>query len=346
MNRIFLRADANKEIGLGHLSRTLALAEMLGPEQNFEFLIRSPSKAIKQMIRPVCEIIHELDEQNTEEEPSFIQGNFLQGDDIIVLDGYEFKTEYQEKIKEKGNHLVCIDDLHDWHFVADLVINHAPGVTTESYSAEPYTKFALGTDFALLRKVYQKQAKQKKHITAVETAFTCFGGSDPWNATLIALQALAEITELKTIHVVCGETYQHIASLEQLMKKLTLSQVKLHRSLDADAMSVLMSESDIAICPASTVAYEMISCKAGLAITCLVDNQADIYKGLLDKEAASAVGDMKNMDSEHLQPILRKLMSPDLVNEMMDKQARLIDGKAPERLRKILQDLKILHTLD
>ena len=42
---------------------------------------------------------------------------------IVVLDGYHFDTNYQTKIKQKGCKLVCIDDLHDKHFVADIIIH-------------------------------------------------------------------------------------------------------------------------------------------------------------------------------------------------------------------------------
>ena len=41
----------------------------------------------------------------------------LQGDEIVVLDNYFFTTDYQRAIKQKGCRLVCIDDMHDKHYV-------------------------------------------------------------------------------------------------------------------------------------------------------------------------------------------------------------------------------------
>ena len=44
----------------------------------------------------------------------------------VVLDGYHFRLGYQQVIKEAGYALVCIDDIHAYPFIADLIINHAP----------------------------------------------------------------------------------------------------------------------------------------------------------------------------------------------------------------------------
>ena len=37
--------------------------------------------------------------------------NKLTGDEIVVLDGYQFDSNYQKEIKNKESKLVCIDDV-------------------------------------------------------------------------------------------------------------------------------------------------------------------------------------------------------------------------------------------
>ena len=77
----------------------------------------------------------------------------------MVLDNYFFTTDYQRTIKEKGCCLVCVDDMHDKHYVADVVINH--GLTDESlFDVEPYTKLCLGGDWALLRHPFIEAVKR------------------------------------------------------------------------------------------------------------------------------------------------------------------------------------------
>src|SRR4030095_2375161 len=88
----------------------------------------------------------------------------LKGDEIVVLDGYNFKTTYQQQIKSKGCKLVCIDDIHAYHFVADVVINHAPGIDAKQYSCEAYTQLYLGTKYVLLKKIFLDEAAVSSKI--------------------------------------------------------------------------------------------------------------------------------------------------------------------------------------
>lgn len=80
---------------------------------------------------------------------------YLTGKEIVVLDNYFFTTDYQRAIKGKGCKLVCVDDMHDKHYVADVVINHAL-TDTSLFEVEPYTKLAIGNNWALLRKPFLK----------------------------------------------------------------------------------------------------------------------------------------------------------------------------------------------
>ena len=67
-----------------------------------------------------------------------------------MLDGYDFGSEYQRKMKRKECNLVCIDDLHKDHFFADVILNSGGGCISKNfYSTEPCTKIFLGVDTQL-----------------------------------------------------------------------------------------------------------------------------------------------------------------------------------------------------
>ena len=179
--KIFFRADGNTHIGLGHLVRCSALAYMLQSYFEISFYCKEiPESFEKELVNNSYEVIR------IDNEAQFIEQ--LDHNQIVVLDGYNFNTAYQLEIKAKGNKLVCIDDLHDKEFVADLIINHAPGVKPEDYSAQPHTQFALGLDYALLRPAFLQQALKPRKIEKIETALICFGGSDPKNLTQSTLE--------------------------------------------------------------------------------------------------------------------------------------------------------------
>ncbi|MCS6796530.1 MAG: hypothetical protein NZ516_11295, partial [Raineya sp.] len=183
--------------------------------------------------------------------------NILTGKEIVVLDGYNFQTEYQKIIKNTGVKLVCIDDLHAWHFVADVVINHAGGVKETDYSCEPYTKLCLGLEYALLRKPFLEAAQQERTIEKIENACICFGGSDPHNFTEKALQACLEAKIFKEIHVVVGSAYPYFEQIKNLTNHE--KNIFLYQNLNAQDLCSVMQKCHLGIVPASSVAYECLA---------------------------------------------------------------------------------------
>jgi UDP-2,4-diacetamido-2,4,6-trideoxy-beta-L-altropyranose hydrolase len=139
--KIIFRADGGPTIGMGHFIRTLALAEMLNDDFYCIYATQSPSEYQTNEIEKVC---HERIDLPADETHFNVFLNLLKGNEIVVLDNYYFTTEYQKAIKAKGCKLVCIDDMQDKHYVADLVINHAEGINRNSFSIESYTRLLLG----------------------------------------------------------------------------------------------------------------------------------------------------------------------------------------------------------
>src|SRR2546428_2981769 len=170
-SKVYIRVDGNQEIGLGHLVRCLALAQMLTPYFEITFACKQiPVNMAKEISQSGLGFIV------IQEEEDFI--SLITDGNIVVLDGYGFNSSFQKEIKRKNCKLVCIDDLHEKEFFADLVINHSPGVSSNDYRAQTYTQFALGAKYALLRHSFLDQAKHQRKIDKLETILICFGGSD------------------------------------------------------------------------------------------------------------------------------------------------------------------------
>ncbi len=292
-SKIYFRADGNSQIGLGHITRSLALADMLKEHFEIHFLVQEPSQEVIAQIHEVTENIIVLPQtQDFLSEAHEIAQKYLTGKEIVVLDGYNFQTEYQKIIKATGAKLVCIDDLHAWHFVADVVINHAGGVKESDYSCEPYTKLCLGLEYALLRKPFLEAAKQERVIDKIENAFICFGGSDPHNFTEKALKACIEAQVFKEIHVVVGSAYTHLESL----KNLTIQEknVFLYQNLNAQELCCVMQKCHLGIVPASSIAYECLAVGMYLIVGYYAENQKAIYEGLISLECVIIAGNYQS----------------------------------------------------
>ena len=155
MRKVFFRADAGADIGYGHFIRTLALADMLRGDFDCVFFTQEPTAYQICEMEKVCRFVA----LPADDSKFQVFLDYLKGDEIVVLDNYFYSTEYQRQIKEKGCCLVFIDDMHDRHYVADLIINQAINIKPEDYSCEPFTRFAFGMKYTLLRRPFYEACK-------------------------------------------------------------------------------------------------------------------------------------------------------------------------------------------
>ncbi|WP_455674542.1 UDP-2,4-diacetamido-2,4,6-trideoxy-beta-L-altropyranose hydrolase [Phocaeicola sp.] len=282
MRKIYFRADASLDIGYGHFMRTLALANMLKDDFNCTFFTCHPTSYQVGEMEKVCPFIV-LDEITHFDD--FL--SYLSGGEIIVLDNYFFTTNYQKKIKAKGCNLVCVDDMHDKHYVADIVINH--GVTNEAlFSVEPYTQLCLGYNWALLRKAFLKELSKQRNYTHIAKAVVCFGGSDQYHLTEKFIEYLQREPSIKEIIAVVGDRYQ-----ADVTSKEKVSYV---RNLSANEMSVLFQNCDIAFLPSSTVCMEALSQQIPVVSGYYVDNQKEMYATYVANGLIYPLGDLLNLD--------------------------------------------------
>lgn len=291
---IYFRADGNTQIGLGHITRCLALADMLRENFDCVFLVQNPVPAVRAQIEPDFKLMILPETEDFLAEARFLTETILQKGQIIVLDHYQIRTEYQQILKSAGLKVVCIDDMHAWHFVADVVINHAGGVKESDYSCEPYTKLCLGLKYALLRKPFLEAAKQERVIEKIENVFICFGGSDLHNFTEKALKACIEAQVFKEIHVVVGSAYTYFASLKSLI--IQEKNVFLYQNLNAQDLCGVMQKCHLGIVPASSIAYECLAVGMYLMIGYYVGNQKNFYN-FFSKEKIKTLGKLSNIDT-------------------------------------------------
>lgn len=292
-HKIYFRADASSTIGYGHFVRSLALADMLKNDFECIFFTTSPSDyQIGEMVK-ICKYVSLTENTKFED---FL--SILTGDEIVVLDNYFFDTNYQKQIKDKGCKLVCIDDMHNKHYIADAVINH---ILTDSalFSHEPYTKLCLGMKYALLRNDFLKgfsRIKEDSHW------FVSFGGTDFDNLTAKFVGYLNNDDTVKSITVVVGDAYSHLDSLKPFSK------IEIKKNLTASQMHQEMARAEFAVLPSSSVCIEAISCHCRIASGYFVDNQRDytdfMVKGkyvyplnnLYEWQGSSFINKMRNFE--------------------------------------------------
>ena len=254
-NRIYFRADASAVIGYGHFFRTIALASMLRDEFECHLFLHDPTPLQLKEAEKVCAVTALKDRFD-----DFL--TYLDGTETVVLDNYFFTPQYQLSISQKGCTLVCIDDIYDRLFYADVIINHGFASKTQ-YSTASDTIFCLGAKWALLRPEFLQPVPD----TAKRDGITiCFGGGDPLGLTDRFYNIVREELPQTTVRAIKGA------------------------SLNASQMAEIFRSSEICILSASSVCYEALSCGARVAAGWYVDNQKDFYEGLVSHGLVTPLG--------------------------------------------------------
>lgn len=339
--KVVLRADGNSTIGLGHILRLLALADMLKDDFFLSFALQEPNEYLIHLVKGSChEIISLSQEVDFIKEANTFSTTHLAGYEIVVLDGYSFQTEYQKIVASKCKKLVFVDDLHLWHQYADVIINHAALVTPEVYDTQAQTQFCLGLNYALLRKEFLVPHLAKRNVIALKKVFLSMGGADVHNVTQKFIDVLARIDFIDEVTVLLGKMNVHSTSIKKAINENKWAKFHIQQNLSASDLCEELTSCQLAICPASTTALEVCAVGVGLLSGFTADNQSDILEGLNRTNCILNLGDLTRIPHEQIEAsILDLIENTEILVKMMLAQNELIDGKSPERFLKLFTQL-------
>ena len=253
---------------------------------------------------------------------------------FVVVDGYHFVAEYQERLKKEELHLLFIDDYgHAKCYCADLVLNQNIYAREELYRERDHrTELLLGSRFVLLRKEFQNwRGWQRNNPEIAVKVLVTLGGSDPDNVTLKILEALQGLTshEVET-KVVAGGGNSHIFALERASKE-SPSSIQLVRN--AANMSELMAWADMAIISGGTTSYETAFMGLPSLITIIADNQVPVAEKLAEKGAAVNLGWHHGLTGKIVAEMVTQLAIDRNARDAMSCIGRqLVDGRGAIRV--------------
>jgi len=310
---------------------------MLSAEFDCVFITREIPESIENQINNICKGLYKIPVHVNigTSEAAWISKHLSEKGEIFILDGYHFDTDYQRAIRAQGYHLICIDDLANKHYVADVVINHSGGWSVEDFSVESHTKFCLGPKYALLKQPFLEAAKKRMDeiVSPFEEGLRgrkillCLGGADPKNDTLDILKRLKELDTKEKIKVILGAAYLHRDELEKYTS-LHLPNVELFSNIPPNKMVAVMRECPVAILPPSTIAYEYLHVGGMLFLHQIADNQKHIKYFLLKNKLAFELDKLGELTENDIQIATYN-------------QRKVFDGRSGERIIHQIKSLLI-----
>jgi UDP-2,4-diacetamido-2,4,6-trideoxy-beta-L-altropyranose hydrolase len=333
---LLIRADANAQMGTGHLMRCLALAQAWQAQGGEAlFITACDSNGLLQRLWDEEFRVIELEEAYPAPGEWEMTSQVLaaHAESWLVLDGYHFDPAYQRRIKEADHPLLVIDDMaHLEHYYADVVLNQNIHAKQLDYSCEPDTRLLLGTRYVLLRREFWPWREWEREIPNVaRKVLITLGGSDPDNQTLKVIRALqrVEVDGLEVV-VVVGASNAHSRELESAVRNSQYEILLVHNVAN---MPELMAWADVAVSAGGSTCWELAFMALPSLLLVLAENQQKAAERLSVMGVFSSLGRAIEVDVEDVRDSLDLLMkSFEMRLNMSHRGKLLVDGYGTKRV--------------
>ena len=269
MQKIYILTEGGAGIGLGHVTRCLAIYKELQKHQvEVEIIIDKMSELLLQI---------DGEYQYTDwKNMDFLQG-FLTEDDQVVIDSYLASINVYEWLVKNVKRLWIIDDNCRLDFPEKAtVINPSLNAKTLGYSKKTIENDLLGISYAILREAFQKV--EYIEIKKSGQWLVTFGGTDLLNVTPRLIREICTQYPKKIFKIIVGSDYHNINEIQIEMQNV--KNVILLSNVSAFKMRKLMQESEGVISACGQTIYELLRLRTFFIPVQIVDNQINNAKGL------------------------------------------------------------------
>lgn len=321
---IWIRADANEEIGTGHVMRCLSIADALRRRGQRPCFITADERAVPVLERGGQEyrILHS-DYRNMEDELPGLLDLIAGGKpDFFLADSYFVTPRYLREVR-RSVPAGFLDDLARTDVAADLLVNYnifadaslygatdgaaaggansvgeADGAAGVANSAGAETAGFAGASSAGGAAVCGKYLLGTEYVPLrgefrgveysvrerAETVLVTTGGSDKYNLAGQLLKKALADPHAAELRYLVVSGAYNV-HLPELME-LEGRHANVHICCNVNNMSELMRESDIAVSAGGSTMYELSA--VGVPVICIsfVDNQERIVRGFVEKGLA------------------------------------------------------------
>lgn len=331
---IYLRADADQSIGLGHAGRLRAIADALRKLPNLE--LRWIGRATETMTSFVSSAGIELLELDEEEFAASKTAELAAGG-VLVIDSYAATERDLESIASANIRQLLIDDFAAFEsFPVEAVVN--PNLHGPELSYPGARRVMAGLDFVLLRDEISRIRDERDVPSSARRIAVCMGGGDAGGVSAIAAGAIAELAGQRELEAdVLVANPESVAATEQALAPMGDSGSV--RPLD-DWASVL-AQCDLAITAAGVLKYETASAGVPSLIVAAVEHQREPAEQFAKLGTCEYLGVPDDGLTDRLRATLAPLFDDaPRRRKMREAGMRLVDGRGANRVAAVLDELR------
>ena len=343
--KIIFRVDASGEVGFGHLSRCINLAEVLRSRGNeVSFVCRDDEaksfraledRLFATLLLPMLAVGEPVNQQ--EDAQQTIQALLGERPEWLIVDTYTLDKVWEHLMRPHVAKIAVIEDLFGREHDCDLLIDQ----NYSERSAASFEKFVsktcellLGPRFALIGDQFRKLRELKsKPAPELKRIFIFCGGSDPQNLTQQVIDEIS-CSELGNIvvDVVVGaqdKTFDREAAL-----KLNAN-IKIHEA--SGEFARIMSIADLAIGAGGTTSWERLCLGVPSIVVSIAENQNSACESLGRDGLIDYLGAQSSLKSGALRDaVVKAKTNYASLFDQIERGQILVDGRGCERVAEVM----------
>lgn len=339
---LYIRADGNKEIGMGHIMRCLSIADAAkGYGIEAAFLLADDTCCTLIKNRGFQTIVLGTDYRDMLSELGKLAEIVSSQKDMILVDSYQVSAEYYRCLMEITR-VACLEDMGEAYPV-DLLINYniyAPKLQALYEAQKAPKRILLGTKYLPLRKDFlsdtEYEIKEKVRDVLITT-----GGSDPFFISHALMEYFSQDAELVKQeicwHILSGPFNIHGEKLKSIYGKSDESKcfkVVIHENVQD--MKTLLKSCDIVLSATGSTIYEVSSLGVPLIVFYFAENQRQFANALgMDTEIANAgcfTEDSEMVKSRALKALKRCIADNGYRKRLHEQEKELVDSNGAKRI--------------
>ncbi len=349
---VAFRVDSSLEIGFGHISRCLNLANQL-KEHGYKsiFVINSNNNLVTNLIKKNNHIVKNLKIKknksyaNSRGFKSWLKHSWQDDAALtikkiesfsilaLIVDHYALDYKWERKLRLLTDQIIVIDDLDNRKHDCNILVDH----NYRTPSGDPYqqnllrkSKKLIGLDYALIDPIYSKYKKQFQN-KKIKNILVSFGGADKYSLTELIIDNLSDkYFDNFKIKIVIGINNINEAIIKKKCRKF--NNIKIYKA--PKNLAKLLFNSDLVIGALGTSLWERM-CVGVPSIVIASGEDQKLFAESLNKEGfIKLLGFADQINKVNVKSSLKRLLLKNYNKSNIVQLQKHVDGNGVKRAAK------------
>jgi len=343
VRKIYIRADGNQKVAMGHIMRCLTIAGACR-EQSIEVLFLLADDTCKGLVEErgfTARILHTDFHEMEQELPALkkLLGVYT-GNEALLVDSYLVTERYLKELLELLP-VIYMDDFGERSWPVQAVVNYncyAPRLPYDRMYRNSGTALFLGSFYTPVRPMFAEAAQTYGICAGVKNVLISTGGSDPYGiAERLVCRLFADKERAKAVtvcHVLCGRFSKSYQKLTEYAGEIGSEHLQIHS--DVRDMAGLLCQCDLAVSATGSTIYELCTVGVPTISFYFAENQRRGAEELDRLGAIPCAGDYSADPDGTVEEIIRHLeiyiKDYKLRRNASERMRQIVDGRGAERL--------------